>query len=85
MIGLKAMTDEFNPGEWITTGEAVTLTGYDPAHIRRLVRAGQIDGKKFGRDWLVTHSSVEKHAAEMERLGSAKHDPIRIKNASQHW
>ena len=31
---------DFNPTEWITTKEAAELTGYDDAHIRRLVGDG---------------------------------------------
>jgi excisionase family DNA binding protein len=39
--------------DWITTAEAAELTGYDPAHIRWLIRENRIKGKKFGRDWMV--------------------------------
>ena len=37
-----AMSDDFNPTEWITTKEAAELTGYDDAHIRRLVGDGRL-------------------------------------------
>ena len=71
------MTDDFNPSEWITTKEAATLTGYEPAHIRYLARKGTIKGKKFGRDWMISRSSVAAYVAEAKRLGTAKHDPWR--------
>ena len=71
------MPDECNPIEWITTNEASRLTGYDAAHIRRLVREGQIKGKKFGRDWLVSRKSAQEYADMMKRLGTQKHDPTR--------
>lgn len=72
------MPNDFTPTNWITTAEAAELTGYDPTHIRRLVRTGRIHGKKFGRDWMIDRESIVVHAEEMERLGAAKHDPWRI-------
>jgi excisionase family DNA binding protein len=72
-----ATPDNFNPTEWITTSEAGRLTGYDVAHIRRLVREGRVRGMKFGRDWLVYLRSVQEYSDEMRRLGPAKHDPWR--------
>ena len=71
------MPDDFNPTEWITTAEAAELTGYHAVHVRRLVKGGQIKGKKFGRDWLIDKSSVLAYAEEMNKLGPAKHDPWR--------
>jgi excisionase family DNA binding protein len=69
------MTDNFNPTEWITTSEAAELTGYDPAHIRWLVRNGHIQGRKFGRDWMVERKRLLQYKQQMDELGSAKHDP----------
>jgi len=71
------MSEDFNPTEWITTGEAAALTGYHVTHIRRLLREGCIKGKKFGRDWLLNRESVLSYAEEMKRLGASKHDPTR--------
>jgi len=44
--------------DWITTEEAVELTGYNPLHIRRLVRAGKINGRKFGSVWQISRLSL---------------------------
>ena len=71
------MTETFNPTEWITTKEAAELTGYHAVHIRRLLREERVEGKKFGRDWLVDQESLLSYADEMKRLGSAKHSPIK--------
>jgi excisionase family DNA binding protein len=71
------MTDDFNPVEWITTAEAAELTGYHPVHIRRLMREGLIEGKKFGRDWMVNRASVQAYIDKMQELGPAKYDPWR--------
>jgi len=72
------MGKDFDPTEWITTKEAAELTGYHVVHIRRLAKAGRIRGIKRGRDWWVERESVQAYVEEMERLGSAKHDPRRV-------
>ena len=74
---IEAMSKDTNPMEWITTTEAAALTGYDPTHIRYLVRKGRIQGRKFGRDWMIDRSGIIAYVEEMNRLGLAKHDPWR--------
>lgn len=71
------MTDAFNPSEWITTKEAAELTGYDPAHIRLLVRNNKVDGRKFSNVWMISRESVLAYVEKMKRLGPSKHDPWR--------
>ena len=44
--------------EWITTTDAKTLTGYNAEHIRRLVRAGKIKAKKWGKEWMIERNSL---------------------------
>jgi len=68
-------TEGFNPTEWITTKEAAELTGYNLEYIRQMLRRGVIAAEKKGRDWWVDRASIEAYADEMERLGTAKHDP----------
>lgn len=68
-------TEDVNPIEWITTQEAADLTGYNLEYIRRMIRGGVIAAEKKGRDWWVDRASIEAYAEEMERLGTAKHDP----------
>ena len=45
-------------GDWLTTQEAAALTGYNVQHVRRLARAGKIEAKKWGRDWIVNRVSI---------------------------
>ncbi len=45
--------------EYLTTAEAARRLGFTVQHTRRLVRNGVIEGRKLGRDWLVSESSVE--------------------------
>ena len=44
--------------EYITTEESSRLTGYDPQHIRRLLRSGKVKGQKFGRTWMIDKQSL---------------------------
>jgi excisionase family DNA binding protein len=36
-----------------STNEAAQKLGLSPDHVRRLVRDGEIKGKKLGHDWVV--------------------------------
>jgi excisionase family DNA binding protein len=44
--------------DWITTAEARSLTGYNAEHIRRLVRAGKVKAKKWGKEWMIEKNSL---------------------------
>ena len=47
--------------ELITTREAAENLGYTIQHTRLLIRRGQIEATKFGRDWLVVRESVVEY------------------------
>ena len=47
--------------ELITTQEAAENLGYTIQHTRLLIRRGQIEATKFGRDWLVVSESVVEY------------------------
>jgi excisionase family DNA binding protein len=36
-----------------TVDEAAHMLGLDPSQVRRLLRSGELNGRKFGRDWMV--------------------------------
>ena len=44
--------------DWITTAEAVSLTGYNAEYIRRLIRSGRVKARKFGIVWQVDRASL---------------------------
>ena len=44
--------------DWLTTAEAVALSGYNLGHLRRLLREGKIEGRKFGTIWQVSRKSL---------------------------
>lgn len=68
---------DFDPVEWITTQAAADLTGYDPSRFRQLAKKGVIQARKFGRDWFLSRAKVLAYYQEMQKLGSAKHNPWR--------
>ena len=50
--------------DWITTREAVELSGYHPDHLRRLIREGTISARKFGIVWQVSRQSLLDYLKE---------------------
>jgi len=70
------MTEPIIEG-WTNTTEAAAVTGFSPVYVRILARNGNIEARKVGRDWLVNLSSLLAYKRQMERLGTAKHNPWR--------
>jgi hypothetical protein len=50
------------------------LTGYDDAHIRRLIGDGRLPALKRGGVWFLDKQKVLEYAEEMRKLGTAKSD-----------
>ncbi|MBI5932706.1 MAG: helix-turn-helix domain-containing protein [Chloroflexi bacterium] len=44
--------------EWLSVNEASKLSGYHPEYIRRLIRDGEIEAKKFSIVWQVRSQSL---------------------------
>lgn len=40
--------------------EASKVLGLDPSQVRRLLRSGEIKGKKLARDWVVLELNYER-------------------------
>lgn len=53
--------------DWITTQEAVRLSGYNPDHLRRLIRAGEVKAQKFGILWQVDRLSLLAYVRKAEK------------------
>jgi excisionase family DNA binding protein len=65
---------------WMTTEEAARELGYHPNYIRRLLRSGRLEGRKYGTIWLVEIVSVNRLHRVLERQeaeGYSKNDPRR--------
>jgi excisionase family DNA binding protein len=43
-----------------TVEEASRLLNLDPSQVRRLLRSGEIKGKKWGRDWMVLELNYKR-------------------------
>ena len=56
--------------QWITLVEAVKLSGYNSVHLRRLLRAGDVAGKKVSIVWLVDRQDLLRYMAWIAERGS---------------
>ena len=63
--------------EWITTREAVEISGYHPYHLRRLIRAGKLQSRKFGTIWQVDRQSLLQYLKEAQDSTDARWGPKR--------
>jgi excisionase family DNA binding protein len=64
--------------EFMSTIEAAERLGITYERVTQLVKAGKLNAKKFGRDWMVSRQSVEERLEKSK--GKSKHDPTRGKN-----
>jgi excisionase family DNA binding protein len=58
--------------DWITTDEAAQLIGYTRRHVRRLVETGKVNGRRFGKVWQVSRSSLLAYLRRAEKLGEKR-------------
>ena len=58
--------------DWLTTYEAVQLSGYELDYIRKLVRANKITGRKWGQSWQVSRKSLQEFLKNREQQGSKR-------------
>ena len=61
------MTDD-----WITTEEAARLANYHQEHIRRLIRTGEVKGRKFLIVWQVSRASLFAYVRRQEKRGERR-------------
>jgi excisionase family DNA binding protein len=58
--------------DWLTTYEAVQLSGYELDYIRKLVRAKKITGRKWGQSWQVSRKSLQDFLKGREQQGGKR-------------
>ena len=63
------MTDKV---DWITTTEACELSGYHPDSMRKLLRSGRINGRKWGFAWMVDRDSLVAYLEQVSKLGDRR-------------
>ena len=58
-------SDAIQPGldDLISLKDAAEQSGLSHAHLRLLVRQGEVWGKKLGRDWFTTLQAVKEYLA----------------------
>jgi excisionase family DNA binding protein len=61
-----------NSGEWLTVNEAAKLSGYDPEHIRRLIREDEIKARKFSIVWMVNRESLLGYVKKAQTWGKKR-------------
>ena len=57
---------------WISVSEASELSGYHPEHIRRLIRQGKINAKKFSIVWMVDRDSLLAYIDKPKKVENKK-------------
>ncbi len=58
--------------EWLTTEQAADLSGYHPDHVRCLLKAGDIQGRKWGQAWQVNRVSLLEYINDMKTKGEKR-------------
>lgn len=58
--------------DWITTQEAVELTGYNPVYIRYLLSTDKVKGEKWARSWRISRQSLLDYQRASEKLGAKR-------------
>lgn len=61
--------------DWITTQEAAALSGYHVNHLRRLIRAGDIQARKLSFLWLVSRQSLLDYIARADDSDDKRRGP----------
>jgi len=58
--------------DWLTTYEAVQISGYELDYIRKLVRAKKITGRKWGQSWQVSRKSLQEFIKSKKQQGEKR-------------
>lgn len=61
--------------DWLTTKEAIELSGYHPVYLRELIRDGKIVGRKFGIVWQVSKQSLTAYLEEAQQSKDKRRGP----------
>lgn len=61
--------------DWITTAEAVQISGYHAVYLRGLIRDGKIEGQKFGLVWQISRTSLLSYLKEANKSADKRRGP----------
>jgi excisionase family DNA binding protein len=59
-------------GDWMTTQEAAELAEYHPNHIRRLVRAGEVNAQRWGNALMISRKSLLAYLSKVKSRGERR-------------
>lgn len=57
---------------WLTVQEAAKESGYNPEHIRRLIRDGEVTARKVSIIWLVDRKSLLAYMKKAQTWGKKR-------------
>lgn len=66
------------PEQWLTVQEASQLSGYSVKYVRRLLRQGKIESRKFATIWQVSKSDLLAYVRESKKSEDKRRGPRRI-------
>ncbi len=58
--------------EWLSTYDAAKVAGFHPDHVRRLVRAKQLEARKWGNAWMIRRKSLFRYITAARRRGKKR-------------
>ena len=61
--------------DWLTTQQAAELSGYHSNHLRRLLRSGEIEGRKWGQSWQISRNSLNNYLKKAEQDDDKRRGP----------
>ncbi|MCA9942040.1 MAG: helix-turn-helix domain-containing protein [Anaerolineales bacterium] len=61
--------------DWLTTQQAADLSGYHPNHLRRLLRAHEIKGRKWGQAWQIEKQSLKDYLDKAGKIDDKRWGP----------
>ena len=70
LSGMQTMADE-----WLTVEEAARLSGYSIQYVRRLLRLGKIESRKFAIVWQVSKSALLVYVRESKKSEDKRRGP----------
>ncbi|MGH2537507.1 MAG: helix-turn-helix domain-containing protein [Candidatus Promineifilaceae bacterium] len=61
--------------DWLTTAEAAALSGYSIEYLRRLLRRGELPGRRFGPVWAISREALDAYLQESKQSSDGRRGP----------
>ena len=62
-------------GDWLTAKQAAEISGYNVETIRRLLREGKIQAKKFTFVWMISQESLLEYVTQANASDDTRFGP----------